>query len=79
MLRLVVMGLGLGVITGTVLKLLAPQLASGAASRSSAGNPTPPQIPQLKAGLALGSFVPRRELTGRLHQHHRHQRQPWEL
>ncbi len=62
-LRLAVMGLGLGVITGTVLKLLAPQLANGAASRTAAGTPALPQIPQLKAGLSLGSFEPRTELT----------------
>ncbi|MDP4682680.1 MAG: serine hydrolase, partial [Cyanobium sp. MAG_102] len=29
-LRLVVMGIGLGVVTGTSLKLLAPRLAQGA-------------------------------------------------
>ncbi|MEB3184604.1 MAG: serine hydrolase, partial [Cyanobacteriota bacterium] len=57
------MGLGLGVITGTVLKLLAPQLASGAASRPSAGNPSLPESPQLRPGLKLGSFEPRSELT----------------
>ena len=62
-LRLAVMGLGLGVITGTVLKLLAPQLASGAASRPSAGNPSLPESPQLRPGLKLGSFEPRSELT----------------
>ena len=62
LLRLAVMGLGLGVITGTALKLLAPRLAIGAASRPAAGA-NRPQIPQLKAGIELGSFEPRRELT----------------
>ena len=61
-LRLAVMGLGLGVITGTGLKILAPQLAIGAASKPAAG-PSRPQIPQLKAGIGLGSFEPRSELT----------------
>ena len=32
-LRLVVMGIGLGVVTGTSLKLLAPPLAEGASKR----------------------------------------------
>lgn len=63
LLRLAVMGLGLGVISGTALKLLAPQLASGAASTPSAGTDPTPQFTQLRAGLDLGRFEPRTELT----------------
>jgi beta-lactamase class A len=62
-LRLVVMGVGIGIITGTVLKLLAPQLARVAAGQSGAGAGTLPQLTPLKAGLSLGSFEPRTELT----------------
>ncbi len=62
-LRLAVMGLGLGVITGTALKLLAPQLASGAAGRPSAGTRDLPPVLPLKGGLSQGSFEPRTELT----------------
>ena len=40
-LRLAVMGIGLGVITGTTLKLLAPQLAAG----GSRLNPAPSWAP----------------------------------
>ena len=63
MLRLVVMGVGIGIITGTVLKLLAPQLANVAAGQSGAGAGNLPQLTPLKAGLSLGSFEPRTELT----------------
>jgi beta-lactamase class A len=63
-LRLLVMGLGLGVITGTALKLLAPRLAG-------TGQPSPAPTPalglpggsSLPRGLALGRFEPRTELT----------------
>ncbi|MCT0225095.1 serine hydrolase [Synechococcus sp. CS-1328] len=59
-LRLLVLGVGLGVITGTSLKLLAPRLADGAiqkplADAEVAGNGA--------KGLPLGSFEPRQELT----------------
>ena len=63
-LRLLVMGIGLGVITGTALKLLAPRLAGG-----SSGLPKllpqagAPSLQPLQRGLALGRFEPRRELT----------------
>lgn len=72
-LRLLVLGIGLGVITGTGLKLLAPQLIgprSGATDGESngralagdsltalGGNPTLPR------GRPLGAFEPRQELT----------------
>ena len=58
-LRLVVMGIGLGVITGTSLKLLAPRLAQGAGD---AAEPTPELSKSVK-GLSQGSFEPRSELT----------------
>ena len=59
------MGLGLGVITGTALKLLAPRLAGG-------GQPAPtaapalamPGVSSLPRGLGMGRFEPRIELTG---------------
>ena len=63
-LRLAVMGIGLGVITGTGLKLLAPQLAGG--SKGSANKQSPALIPSaqpLPRGLALGRFEPKTELT----------------
>jgi beta-lactamase class A len=58
-LRLLVMGLGLGVITGTSLKLLAPHLAQGDAGAAPA-EPTPAAR---ETGSSLGSFEPRTELT----------------
>ena len=64
-LRLAVMGIGLGVITGTSLKLLAPQLAGGA-NPAAAGKAPPPLLPSaqpLPRGLALGRFEPKTELT----------------
>ena len=71
-LRLLVMGIGLGVITGTALKLLAPQLARP----SGAGTPPGPVggglageglaalggSQSLPRGRPLGRFDPRREL-----------------
>ena len=63
-LRLAVMGIGLGVITGTGLKLLAPQLAGG--TKGSANKPSPALMPSaqpLPRGLALGRFEPKTELT----------------
>ena len=62
LLRLVVMGLGLGVIVGTGLKMLAPRLAQG-----SVGVPKADPAPRLQrggGGLSSGRFEPRRELTG---------------
>ena len=61
LLRLAVMGLGLGVIVGTGLKLLAPRLAQGAV-----GIPKADPTPHLRSigGLSSGRFEPRRELAG---------------
>jgi beta-lactamase class A len=60
LLRLAVMGVGLGVIVGTGLKLLAPRLAQGSVGVPKA-DPTPRLL--LGGGLASGRFEPRRELT----------------
>ncbi|MBM5818351.1 MAG: serine hydrolase, partial [Cyanobacteria bacterium K_Offshore_surface_m2_239] len=59
-LRLAVIGAGLGVIAGTGLKLLAPRLAQGAV-----GVPRIDPAPRLLPGghRGLGKFEPRRELT----------------
>ena len=60
-LRLAVMGIGLGVITGTALKLLAPHLAQGAIQtpKVEAANPS---VAIGNQGLSSGSFEPRTEL-----------------
>ena len=62
MLRLIVLGVGLGVIVGTALKLLEPRLVQGAI-----GTPVP-ETPLLKkpgsGAMALGRFEPRQELVG---------------
>jgi beta-lactamase class A len=58
LLRLAVMGVGLGVLAGTGLRLLAPQLAAG--SLPSLGELTEGPGQQ---GLALGRFQPKQELT----------------
>jgi len=63
-LRLLVMGVGLGVITGTALKLLAPRLASGAIQAPRALPATVSPLQPLPPGLPLGRFEPRLELTG---------------
>jgi beta-lactamase class A len=64
-LRLLVMGLGLGVITGTALKLLAPRLAGGGpATPTTAPTLAMPGVSSLPRGLGLGRFEPRTELTG---------------
>ena len=60
LLRLIVLGTGLGVVVGTGLKLLAPRLAQGAIGVPRA-DPQPKVLPG--GGLALGRFEPRRELT----------------
>jgi beta-lactamase class A len=66
-LRLLVMGIGLGVITGTALKLLAPRLAGGSGGAGAMPKLLPqastPSLQPLKRGLALGQFEPRTELT----------------
>ena len=60
LLRLAVMGLGLGVIVGTGLKLLAPRLAQGAV-----GVPQVDPLPRLqpRGGLSEGRFEQRQELS----------------
>ena len=63
-LRLLVMGIGLGVITGTALKLLAPRLASGAINAPRAIPSTASPLHPLPQGLPLGRFEPHLELTG---------------
>ena len=60
-LRLAVMGIGLGVITGTALKLLAPHLAQGAIQTPKVEAPNP-SVPIGSQGLTSGSFEPRTEL-----------------
>lgn len=60
LLRLAVMGLGLGVIVGTGLKLMAPRLAQGAVGIPKA-DPSPHLLPS--GGLSTGRFEPRRELS----------------
>ncbi|MEA5472838.1 serine hydrolase [Synechococcus sp. CCY9201] len=59
-LRLLVLGVGLGVITGTTLKLLAPRLADGAIQKPLADAKVAEN--GIKS-LPLGSFEPRQELT----------------
>lgn len=59
-LRLIVIGVGLGALVGTGLKMLAPRLAQGAVGVPKAD--PPPQV-QPQGGLPLGRFEPRRELT----------------
>ncbi len=60
LLRLGVMGVGLGVLVSTALKTLAPRLAQGGV-----GVPQPDSAPRAVVGhgLALGRFDPRTELT----------------
>ena len=60
-LRLAVMGIGLGVITGTALKLLAPHLAQGTIQTPKVEAPNP-SVPIGSQGLTSGSFEPRTEL-----------------
>ena len=66
-LRLLVMGVGLGVIAGTSLRLLAPRLALGASSQSTRAEPAPgfgtATARPAAAGGELGRFEPRTELT----------------
>ena len=61
LLRLGVMGVGLGVIVATALKTLAPRLAQG-----SIGKPEFDAAPRVVGGrgLALGRFDPRQEIAG---------------
>jgi beta-lactamase class A len=61
-LRLLVLGVGLGVLTGTVLKQLAPRVAQGAMEAPRLTAATTP-VPSPRRGLPMGRFEPRRELT----------------
>ena len=61
LLRLAVMGVGLGVIAGTGLKLMSPQLSQGAVGVPKA-DPSP-RLLMGGGGLTTGRFEPRRELT----------------
>lgn len=64
LLRLIVLGIGLGVLAGTTLKLLAPRLASGDSQGASGSPPDGPTAPlERLAHLRQGSFEPRRELA----------------
>ena len=65
-LRLLVMGVGLGVIAGTSLRLLAPRLALGASSQAPRSEPAPgfgATTAGPSAGAQLGRFEPRTELV----------------
>jgi len=57
------MGVGLGLISGTVLKLLAPRLAQGAVDMPRANPGAASPLQPLQRGLNLGRFEPRSELT----------------
>jgi beta-lactamase class A len=61
LLRLGVIGVGLGAIVGTSLKVLAPRLAQGAIGAGP--RIEPPPVPERLSGAAMGRFEPRRELT----------------
>ncbi|NDG75863.1 MAG: serine hydrolase [Synechococcaceae bacterium WB8_1B_136] len=63
LLRLLVMGLGLGVISGTALKLLAPRLAQGSVEMPRLNPPGATPLQPLQRGLPLGRFEPRQELS----------------
>lgn len=63
MLRLAVMGVGLGVIAGTALRLLAPHLVQGAIQDAAATTTTDPSGLSPTQGLQPGRFEPRSELT----------------
>ena len=66
-LRLVVMGVGLGVIAGTGLRLLAPRLALGASTQPRTSEPAPgfgaPRMVGTQQAVNSGRFEPRTELT----------------
>jgi beta-lactamase class A len=61
LLRLIVMGVGLGVITGTGLRLLAPHLAEGTLKLP--GGNTPAGASAAAKGIKAGRFEARNELT----------------
>jgi beta-lactamase class A len=61
LLRLAVTGVGLGVVVGSSLKLLAPRFAQGGGLGVPAIDPAPRRLPG--GGLGMGRFEPRRELS----------------
>jgi beta-lactamase class A len=61
LLRLAVTGVGLGVVVGSGLKLLAPRFAQGGGLGVPAIDPAPRRLPG--GGLGMGRFEPRRELS----------------
>jgi len=61
-LRLAVMGIGLGVVTGTTLKLLAPHLAQGAMQTPKVDVPNP-SVPIGSQGMGSGRFEPKTEIA----------------
>ncbi len=64
LLRLIVMGVGLGVITGTGLRLLAPQLAEGTLKLPGGNAPAGASAASAAAkGIKAGRFEARNELT----------------
>jgi beta-lactamase class A len=64
-LRLIVLGVGLGVIVGTALKLMAPRLVQGAIGTPAPATPMAPTVKKPGSGsMALGRFEPRQELVG---------------
>ena len=60
-LRLVVLGVGLGVLTGTALKQLGPRLAQGAMNTPRLSTATTELAPPQR-GLSLGRFEPKQEI-----------------
>jgi beta-lactamase class A len=65
LLRLVVMGIGLGVLAGSGLKLMAPRWSRIKEAASSAVRPAEPApaARELPGGLTLGEFRPREEMA----------------
>ncbi len=61
LLRLVVTGVGVGVVVGSGLKLLAPRFAQGGGIGVPRVDPAPRRLPG--GGSGMGRFEPRRELT----------------
>jgi beta-lactamase class A len=61
LLRLAVTGVGVGVLVGSGLKLLAPRFAQGGGIGVPAIDPAPRRLPG--GGIGLGRFEPRRELA----------------
>ncbi len=62
LLRLAVTGVGVGVLVGSGLKVLAPRFAQGGGLGVPAIDPAPRRLPG--GGPGLGRFEPRRELAG---------------